>query len=67
MEIFRINILPEAELMKREAFKTEMNCCHACGTTLEFSYTEISAYSVMREEACCSQCSTQVLRDHKLQ
>ena len=67
MEILRINILPQAEIEKRQAFMDEQNCCHACGTTLEFSYSEITYYSLVREQAQCSQCGTQVLRDHKLQ
>ncbi|MNL85487.1 hypothetical protein D3C87_2138150 [compost metagenome] len=67
MEIFRFNIRPETEIVKIEAFKASLDCCHSCGTTLEFTYTEFSQFNTLREEAQCQSCGTQVLRDHKVQ
>ncbi|MNJ94769.1 hypothetical protein D3C87_124710 [compost metagenome] len=67
MEIFRFNILPQEEILKREAFKNSLSCCQNCGTELEFQYTDFSAYNTLREEADCSCCGQQVSRDHKVQ
>jgi hypothetical protein len=67
MEILKINILPELEIVKREAFKNSLSCCDLCSTALEFTYTDFKEYRTVREEAQCQTCGAKVCRDHKLQ
>lgn len=60
MEIFTFNILPMAEIERRQAFKEAVNNCPICASALQFSH-EIDFLSNQVAEACtCPQCNLKI-------
>lgn len=57
MEIFRFNIIPTEEFMKREAFRQSVQNCSQCGKHLEFNYQQLKEESVLQEDSKCSHCA----------
>nr|BFD59914.1 hypothetical protein CKG001_20210 [Bdellovibrio sp. CKG001]BFD67200.1 hypothetical protein HAGR004_22220 [Bdellovibrio sp. HAGR004] len=67
MEVFRFNILPTEEFLKRESFRQAINNCEQCGTALEFSYKQMTEHAVLSEEASCPCCEQkQEARHHRI-
>ncbi|HEX7673669.1 MAG TPA: hypothetical protein VF412_05835 [Bdellovibrio sp.] len=56
MEVFKFNIIPTDEFIKRESFKQSVNNCELCHGPLEFNYRQDSEISVLQEEAKCTVC-----------
>lgn len=67
MEVFRFNIIPTEEFIKRETFRQAINNCQQCGTALEFSYKQMSEHHVLSEEASCPCCALkQEAQNHRV-
>ena len=60
MEIFRFNILPLADLERREAFKEAVNNCPLCCEPLRFKHESDYLENVVREVAECDKCRMQI-------
>lgn len=59
MEVFRFNIIPTEEFMKREQFRQSVNNCKSCGAAMEFKYQQIYSMDLLQEEAQCPCCRTE--------
>jgi hypothetical protein len=60
MEIFRFNILPMADIERREAFKEAVNNCPHCGAALEFQVEIYERENRLKEDGHCPSCSVHV-------
>lgn len=57
MEIFKFNIIPTDEFIKRESFRNSVNNCDLCSAPLEFNYRQLAEHAVLQEEAKCPVCA----------
>lgn len=64
MEVFRFNIIPTEEFIKREQFRQLMNNCKTCGNAKEFKYHQIYSMDLLQEEATCPACLTDTESSH---
>lgn len=63
MEILRINILPQEEILRREAFQREVYCCSQCGTPVKLEYTSFAEAPLVREHKECTNCGHKASED----
>lgn len=64
MGVFKFNIIPTEEFIKRESFKQAVNNCELCGAPVEFSYRQDSEICVLAEEAKCPVCAKERETSH---
>jgi hypothetical protein len=57
MEVFKFNILPTDEFIKRESFRQAVNNCELCGGPREFNYRQLAEHNVLQEESKCTVCA----------
>ena len=68
MEVFRFNILPMADLERRQAFKEAVNNCPVCGETMHFKHESDYLSNSIREIAECAKCHVQIREEeHQVQ
>ena len=63
MEIIRINIKPQSEIEKHEAFKQALFHCPVCEGMMEFQTTRLYGENQLMEEAHCPACQVQIRVD----
>lgn len=61
MEIFRINVLPEQEIKRREKLKYALSHCNVCHGNLEFSYFDTLDADKLEEVAHCKECGRKAM------
>ena len=60
MEIFRINIKPQAEIDRHEAFKKSQHNCPMCDAQLEFELESGPMPLQLIEKARCNPCAIEI-------
>jgi hypothetical protein len=60
MEVFRFNILPLAEVERREAFKMALNQCPICTEQMQFQYDNDFMQNLIKEECFCPKCQLKI-------
>jgi hypothetical protein len=60
MEIFRINILPQMEIEKRQAFIKSQHHCPICETELTMRHQACEFTNSMLEVARCASCDLKI-------
>jgi len=61
MEIFRIQVLPEKEIKRREKLKYALSHCGVCHGSLEFQYFDTLDDDKVEEVAHCKECGRKAL------
>lgn len=56
MEVFKFNIIPTEEFIKREQFRKSVNNCKNCGAAMEFKYNHMHSMNLIQEGAQCPCC-----------
>lgn len=56
MEILRINILPQEDLLRHEAFQKAVYCCTQCGTPVKLEFETFAEAPLLRELKECTNC-----------
>ena len=60
MEIFRINIKPQADIERHEAFKKSQHNCPMCDAKLEFELAAGPTLMSLIEKARCTECDIDI-------
>ncbi|MFN7728357.1 MAG: hypothetical protein ACK5P7_04300 [Bdellovibrio sp.] len=60
MEIFRINIKPEADIERHEAYKKSQHNCPLCDAKLEFELGPGPTTLHLIEKARCTECDLEI-------
>jgi len=53
MEIFKFNIIPTEEFIKRESFRNTINNCDLCNAPLEFNDRQLANHADLQEQTKC--------------
>ncbi|XGC79588.1 hypothetical protein ACES2L_09645 [Bdellovibrio bacteriovorus] len=57
MEVFKFNIIPTEEFLKRENFRMSVQNCELCGGPMEFDYQQSKEDAVIQENGKCQVCA----------
>jgi hypothetical protein len=60
VEIFRINIKPQSEIERHEAFKKSLHNCPLCESNLEFELEGTATPHQLLEKARCPSCDVDI-------
>ncbi len=60
MEVFRINIKSEEEILKHETFIQAQNNCPLCSHTLDLNVQLNKNFREIKEQATCPSCHVQL-------
>lgn len=61
MEIFRINVIPEQEIKRRDKLKYALSHCVVCHGGLEFNYFDTLESDKLEEVAHCKDCGRKAM------